>query len=458
MNLFFSRSAQLAIASCVFLLFFLWVAFPTGYFFLNDDFIHIPLAGSGSFFNRSFIRPVSDITLYVDHLLWQKNAAGYHVTNILLHLLSTGCLFVLASKLFRRFSPVQGFDARPWLASIMFLVNGCQTESVFWIIGRGGSLAGVLGMLSLICYLNKEKAGWWLWLSYLFFIIGIFAYEAVLALPVIVVLLDRKQLKAVMGFWVIVVLYFIYRMSSGSLFNTYEEGALRDFDVLRLLYNFNTLVARSFVPPAGSTVLLLIYILLMLVSVITMLRSKHQLLLRSLFLCVLAAVLPFVTLGADTHDSESGRFVYLSSAIACIFLVELITQLVGSKNWQMAVASLLILVHAWFFFSTANDYRVAGQVVKQSLECLRGAGGGANLENVPTQYKGALIFRSGLPEALRWYNDQPVRVNIASSKEITPSKRLSCETVSQHEGQNVSGVEWYTAFYWTDSSIVRIQP
>src|SRR5215213_7760812 len=103
MNLFFSRNTQLSIASCVFLLFFLWVAFPTGYFFLNDDFIHIPLAGSGSLFNRSFISPVSDITLYVDHLLWQKNATGYHITNIVLHLLSTVSLFGLASKLFRRF-------------------------------------------------------------------------------------------------------------------------------------------------------------------------------------------------------------------------------------------------------------------------------------------------------------------------------------------------------------------
>lgn len=449
----------------MFLLFFLWVAFPADYFFLNDDFIHIPLAGSGSLFNRSFIRPVSDMTLYVDHLLWQKNATGYHVTNILLHLLSTLSLFVLASKLFRRFSPVQGFDARPWLAALLFLVNGCQTESVFWIIGRGGSLAGLFGMLSLICYFNKEKAGWWLALSFACFIVGMFAYEAVLALPAIVTILyageriagksSKTGVYAVIGFWAICILYFVYRMSGGAMLNPYEQGALRNNDVLRLLYNFNTLVARSFVPPLGSSnVLLVIYISLMGVAAATaggyLKKLRPSLLLRLLFLCVLAAVVPFITLGADTHDSESGRFVYFSSALACIFLVELLMQLVQNKNRRLAVASLLMLVHVWFFLSTARDYRVAGNVVKHSLDCLKGAAGKVVLANVPTQYKGALIFRSGLPEAIRWYNGEGVQVNIASSKEIAPSKRLSCEIRPGNFG--------YTAFYWTDSTIVCLQP
>ena len=76
MNFSPGRSAQFIIAGCVLLLFFLYVAWPGDYFFLNDDFIHVPLAGSGSLFNRSFIRPVSDITLYLDHLLWSKKCGG----------------------------------------------------------------------------------------------------------------------------------------------------------------------------------------------------------------------------------------------------------------------------------------------------------------------------------------------------------------------------------------------
>jgi hypothetical protein len=471
MNLFFSRSTQLTFASCVLLLFFLWVAFPPAYFFLNDDFIHVPLAGGGSFLNRSFVRPVSDITLYIDHLLWQKNAAGYHLTNVLLHLLCTISLFVLASKLFRRFSPVQGFDGRPWLAAFIFLVNGCQTESVFWIIGRGGSLAGLFGMLSLVCYLNKERSRWWLIASLLLFIIGLFAYEAIVTLPFIIGVLHHAEKKTgkgpagdmlnVIAYWLIVLAYILYRVIAGAGLNAYEQAGLLDLDLWTRLYNFNTLVARSFVPPAGSMALLVVYVLLMLLSLAAMAgfikRSGNTLLLRVLFLAVLVAVLPFIGFGADTHDSESGRFVYFSSAIACIFLAELVTVLVRRSNLRLAIACLLVLAHAWFFFSTASHYRLAGQVVKQSLACLRGATGKVQLTNVPSQYRGALIFRSGLPEAMQWYNNDNVQVNITSSNEIAAVKRLSCEVWSGGQGP-VTGGAGEMAFNWTDSSIVRIQP
>ena len=110
---------------------------------------------------------------------------------------------MLAVKLFRRFSPVNGFDVRPWLAAFIFLVNGCASESVFWIIGRGGSLAGLFAMLSLIAYFNGRMV-----LSVLFFIVGVFAYEAVLALPAIVSIIhfgDRKtkSLSVVAAFWIV---------------------------------------------------------------------------------------------------------------------------------------------------------------------------------------------------------------------------------------------------------------
>lgn len=412
MNFSPGRSAQFIVTGCVLLLFFLYVAWPGRFFFLNDDFIHVPLAGEGSLFNRSFIRPVSDITLYLDHLLWQKNAAGYHLTNMLLHLANVVCVFVLARKLFSKFSPVDGFDVRPYVAACMFLLNGCCSESVFWIIGRGGSLAGLFSMLSLIAYFDKKIV-----LSLLFFIIGVFAYEAVLALPAIITIFyfadkKAKSLGVVIGFWIITGLYLVYRiMSNDALMNPYEQGALADIGLL--LYNFNTLVARSLVPPLGSSAaFLIVYVLVLLVIIIGGKRSA-----RMLFLCVLVSVVPFITLGADTHDSESGRFVYLSSIFACMLVAEMARR----EGW------LIVAFHAWFFLSFGNDYSFAGKTAKQTLDCLRGLNTNVNLVDVPKQYKGALIFRSGLPEALQWYNNEKITVNIVSLKEIIHTERLMCD-------------------------------
>lgn len=478
---FSPKSTQFIIIRVVLFVFLYLVIRPQQYFFLNDDFIHIPLAASGSFFNRSFIRPVSDLTLYLDHLLWQKNAAGYHFTNVLLHLLNAGCVQLLASRLFQKFSPVAATDWRPWLAATLFLVNGCQTESVFWIIGRGGSLAALFGMISLISYFNKERSGWWVVLSFVSFIIGLFAYEAALALPLLVTifyLAEKKNgqgsktgLFAMAGFWAICILYFLYRYSTGPILNTYELGALRQFDVFLLLYNFNTLAARSLVPPGGAYFLLAIYVAGMLLVAFMAggyLKDRNRRPLASvMLLSIFVSVLPFITLGADTHDSESGRFVYFSAVFGCIFLVELVAN-IRRGSIRVAVAALLVIIHAWFFYSTGRNYRLAGQVVKQSLECMSGATGTAQLVEMPTQYHGALIFRSGLPEALHWYNGQKLEVNIASSKEMQQVQRLSCISLP---GQSINSFEVGDGvrdtvqlslqpgsfiFQWTDSSIVRI--
>jgi hypothetical protein len=65
-------------------------------------------------------------------------------------------------------------------------------------------------------------------------------------------------------------------------------------------------------------------------------------------------------------------------------------------------------------------------VAKQTLECLHGLKDNTDLVDAPQQYRGALIFRSGLPEALQWYNNEKSVVNIVSLKEIEHPGRLTC--------------------------------
>jgi hypothetical protein len=132
---------------------------------------------------------------------------------------------------------------------------------------------------------------------------------------------------------------------------------------------------------------------------------------------MLAAVLPFITLGADTHDSEAGRFVYLSAVFACMLLADLL----GKAGVVLAV------VHAFFFLSFGSHYQYAGRMAAQTLQCLRGVKDNSRVVDAPSQYRGALIFRSGLPEALRWYNGEKNTVSIASLKEIEHEGRLTCE-------------------------------
>jgi len=89
---------------------------------------------------------------------------------------------------------------------------------------------------------------------------------------------------------------------------------------------------------------------------------------------------------------------------------------------------IVVLIHAWFFFSFGRDYSYAGKTARQTLDCLHGVKDNTNLVDVPQQYRGALIFRSGLQEAVQWYNNEKSRVNIVSLKEIMHKGRLTCDS------------------------------
>src|SRR3954447_700419 len=81
------------------LIFALFIYFPSGLYFLSDDLIHIPLSDKGEFFQRNSLRPVSDILLSFDIFLWGKNAFGFHLTALIIHLLCSLSLFFTTSSL-----------------------------------------------------------------------------------------------------------------------------------------------------------------------------------------------------------------------------------------------------------------------------------------------------------------------------------------------------------------------
>jgi hypothetical protein len=121
-----------------------------------------------------------------------------------------------------------------------------------------------------------------------------------------------------------------------------------------------------------------------------------------------------------------------------MLVVELVHLLIG-KKLQIAAGLILVLVHAYFFLNFSNDYRYAGRIVRETLDCMLRVEGPAKafVADVPSQYRGALIFRSGLPEAVQWYNGQKCSVNILSLKEIEHAQRLHCEKVNPSFGREV---------------------
>jgi len=139
--------------------------------------------------NVELYRPLVNVTLALDYHLWGghlwggANAAGFHLTNLLLHLLG-GCLFYF---LLRRLS------ARPWFAetvALLFLVHPASAEPVGWIVGRGDLLAFVLTMATMLFHLRgRRRAGWHL-AALLTFTLALFGKLAAAPLPLLLLLVE----------------------------------------------------------------------------------------------------------------------------------------------------------------------------------------------------------------------------------------------------------------------------
>ncbi len=107
--------------------------------------------------------PVTIFSYLVDHTLWGTWAGGYHFTNILLHaanaLLVYRLLWQLSGKRFIAFT-----------AALLFAVHPIQIESVVWISSRKGLLSTTFILMSLLCWMRREREarheGWGiLWLA-----------------------------------------------------------------------------------------------------------------------------------------------------------------------------------------------------------------------------------------------------------------------------------------------------
>jgi protein O-mannosyl-transferase len=129
--------------------------------------------------------PLTWLSLQLDASLYGLNPAGYHVTNLLLHLASVVLLFLFLSS-------ATGAVWRSAAVAAFFAVHPLRVESVAWVAERKDVLSGFFWMLTLIAYLHHARrpgVGRYL-LVVLAFALGLLAKAMLVTLPFVLALLD----------------------------------------------------------------------------------------------------------------------------------------------------------------------------------------------------------------------------------------------------------------------------
>jgi tetratricopeptide (TPR) repeat protein len=132
-----------------------------------------------------FWHPLTWLSLMFDYQLHGLNAGGYHLTNLILHILSTLLLFWL-------FNRMTGTIWRSAFVAAFFALHPLHVESVAWVSERKDVLSVFFWMLTLCLYVYyTEKPAVKRYLPVVFcFVLALMSKPLVVTLPVIMILLD----------------------------------------------------------------------------------------------------------------------------------------------------------------------------------------------------------------------------------------------------------------------------
>ncbi len=137
-----------------------------------------------------FWHPLTWLSLMADYELYGLHAGGYHVTNLIFHILSTLLLFWL-------FSRMTGEIWKSAFVAAFFALHPLHVESVAWISERKDVLSAFFWMLTLCLYVfYTEKQSIKRYLLVVFsFVLALLSKPMVVTLPVVMILLDYWPLK-----------------------------------------------------------------------------------------------------------------------------------------------------------------------------------------------------------------------------------------------------------------------
>jgi len=405
---------------------------PLALYFLSDDFDSMFMAQTWSGVIHSY-RPGSDFLLHTDHLLYNYNASGYHITNYLLHFLTVFMLFFTTRQLLQPFYSPKTVEQYAFVASLIFLFYPFHSECIFWLVGRSSLLAALFAMASIYCYLRKKAGISWYILSLVCLILGLFSYESIWTLPAFIIILSliydkgttlKYKLLYAGGYWLVFFIYLVARFYLTTTFigSPYGTQKIVSLNILLLLRNLASLLSRSFVPPMQSSIWFVICLCIMVLMIaVVLFKIKGQITTPIVVTTIafLLCLLPVISLGIDTHDTESERFLYMPSTfLSILFSIVLHTLF---KNKTAYAIGVLLAAQIVFLSISYRSFVAASKVTKATAQGL------SSLQqthiiyciNLPGQYKGGFIFRNGIANAANLFAPQVKEVNIVSQSVLS---------------------------------------
>ena len=397
-------------------------------FVADDHFIlwRLQQGGPFGFATRAptgFYRPLISLHYYLDYWLWELQPFWSHLVNVAWHLLCAWLVaqFVRCWWRDRGWSHEQS-ERAALLAMGLFLVLPAHVEAVAWFAARADMVATAAAISCLllarasVCEGKKLYA----WLALLCFTLGLFSKESLLSFPLVVWLWLRGLGASQAGwctlpYWMVAALFWWLRMQAVGGLGAYPGAWETLYQPWRLGLHLLLYLAQLPMPTVlfglGRDGLDTMLWLGWLGGVLSM---AYPLIKRSMRmpLCwadavllmsfTLIALLPVLLFKPSPWHFLNSRYSYLASVWLLVLVAGIGVQMWGASRKIRWGFCIVVLVYAVGTVRQVVAWAIAGTIAHSTLQSLRElpADRPLVLISVPDHYRGAYIWRAGLPEAI----------------------------------------------------------
>lgn len=436
---------------------------PFALWFQNDDFSHILLSKHGVFFQKNSFRPICDLSVMVDYFVWGKYAPGYHITNLFLHVICTVLVYFLSKQLFLLHCPYLQKPFFAVAAALLFFAYPFHGEAVFWVLGRSGILGAIFSLLFLLFFVKEKVTLFYTVASLVAWGAALLTYESCWVLPLVAAILAKPRMQKTLlqklgRYWGLAILFVGYLaarvVANGGVMGSYEGANFLQFNAGVLTGNFFKLAIMGFVAYTDSPWALQAGFFVAFGVLVFLFCRCFSTWVFKLVSCFLILLLPYLSLGIDTHGTEGERFLYLPSVFAVLCTVGLLGRLKKRYMLYGSVGFMAVLYAVQLYIAAVN-YRFAGKLVQQTLIAMACAPVGRNItmEGLPKSQHGALIFASGLRDGQLFYATDPEKIDLVKIKswryELNPLQ-APYKTVMLHAQPGMATVR----FVFTDTALL----
>ena len=300
--------------------------------------------------------PLSMLSYAVNWKLFGKDPLGYHVENMVWHLLNTILVFVLSKKLFKH-------ELKAFIVAVIFAFHPVQLESMAWIAERKTlqyAFCFLCGLLTYVKFIEEKKRKFMIW-TFILFCLSLLYKPSAIVFPLALLCIDlycdhkftKKNLLQKIPFFILSILLGIitlYAQAAGKFINETHSYSILD-RIGFAGYAVLQYVCRSFVPANLSVIypypqdklvssaIGYIFIIGFVFACYKLYATKRYGILFGLlfFIANLLLVLQFVPFG---EVLTADRYMYLPVLGLCWAAFSL----VNIKEKQLKIISLIVIV------------------------------------------------------------------------------------------------------------------